>query len=259
MSFSKAKSGLTATRQYWERVTDPPNSYVVGATSFISAIRDGRGHAEYHIAAVNDSPFRLQVRHSYRPTGSFTEDQVVDSVVDPVTGLHTAEIVAPVVKRYLRAYVLNTVLGDHFELGWYFQPRASGPVQLGGAGGGGSASQIVGNVQVQVVETETALGASQTFNGSEHDMLNYEGLAASLHLVGGAAGTIVQLLFQARHSSSAVWRTVETHNIVVGAGSTVWFSRVWAALRRYHRIVLVNTAANALAETELVVLKKPVA
>jgi len=259
MPFSKAKSGLTATRQYWERVLDPPNSYTIGSTSFISMIRDGRGHSEYHVGVANNVAFTLQVRHSWRTTGAFTEDQAVASVLDPPTGLHIAEIIAPVTKRYLRIYVTGTVLGAGFEFGWYFQPRASGPVVTSGAAGGGAAVSVTGNTQVQAVETVVPLGASATFNGAEHDCINYEGLAASLHLVGGVVGTVVQLLLECHDAPASVWRTVETHNIVVGAGTTVWFSRVWAVLRRYTRITLVNATANALAETDLATMRKPIA
>lgn len=259
MPYSKAKSGLTATRQYWEHVLEPPNLYTVGSTSFISSIRDGRGHSEYHVAIVNNNAFTLQIRHSWRTTGAFTEDQTIASVVDPVTGLHVAEIVSPVVKRYLRAYVTGTVLGAAFECGWYFQPRASGPTVTSGAAGGGADITIIGNRQAQTVETTVPLAAAAVFDGAAHDCINYEGFAASLHLIGGAVGTVVQLALEARDSAAATWRVVETHNIVIGAGALVWFSRVWATIRRFQRVELVNTTANALAETELVTLRKPVA
>jgi hypothetical protein len=71
-------------------------------------------------------------------------------------------------------------------------------------------------------------------------------------------GTTVNVNLQHRHASG-VWRTVDSIPLVVAAGAEVEFNRVWSVTRRYNRIQLVNTTANALAETELVTMQKPMA
>lgn len=139
---SKAKSGLSAVRMFPESVVGPPNTFTVGDPTFISAIRDGKGHAEYHVGIVNNTPFTLQVQHSWRSTGVFTEDQSIVSVVDPVSGNSVAEIIAPVTKRFIKVLVTAPPpgLGVDFEAGIYFQPRASGTTSTSGAGGSGAAA-----------------------------------------------------------------------------------------------------------------------
>ena len=255
---SKAKSGLSAVRQIPENVLSPPNNFTPGSTTFVSSIRDGKGHAEYHVGAVNNTPFTLSVRHAWLHTGTFTGAESVPSTYDPVSGTHVAEIIAPVKKRFIQAFVnAPSGLGNIFELGIYFQPRASGPTVTSGVGGGG-VSTTVGNRQIQNIETETPLAAGSTFNGGERDCLDYEGFSASVHLKGGAVGTTVNVNLQHRHASG-VWRTVDSIPLVVAAGAEVEFNRVWSVTRRYNRIQLVNTTANALAETELVTMQKPMA
>lgn len=163
---SKAKSGLSAVRQFPESVAAPPNTYTGGAPSFTSSIRDGKGHAEYHIAAVNDTAFTLQVQHAWLSTGIFTEDQLISSVLDPVSGMHVAEIIAPVTKRFVKVVIDAPVpgLGANFEFGMYFQPRSSGGVITSGGGGGGPIVIVGGVVPGTVIETEadTPVGAAAT-------------------------------------------------------------------------------------------------
>jgi hypothetical protein len=164
---SKAKSGLSAVRQFSESVISPPNAYTTGTPSFTSAIRDGKGHAEYHVGVVNATPFTLQIQHSWRSTGVFTEDQTISSVLDPVTGGHIAELIAPVTKRFIKAVVTVPPpgLAANFEIGLYFQPRASGPLVSSSGGGGGGASVIVADeVPGTVITTpaDTAVGVGAT-------------------------------------------------------------------------------------------------
>jgi hypothetical protein len=260
---SKAKSGLSAVRQFPESVVSPPNSYVDGDPNFISAIRDGKGHSEYHVGVVNNTPFTLQVQHSWRSTGAFTEDQTIASVVDPVSGFSVAEIIAPVTKRFIRVHVTPDAippgLGADFEAGIYFQPRASGPVVSSAAGGGGAVVNVSGNQQIQTIEAITLLAAAATFNGGQKDNINYESLSASLTLA-SAAGTTVTIRFQQRASGALTFRDTD---VIVGVaipagGALVNFDRVWSITRRFGRIQVENTGANALTTAELVVVQKPI-
>lgn len=136
---SKAKSGLSAVRQFSEKIVEPPNTFVGGATSFLSGIRDGKGHSEYHVAASNNTAFTLRILHAWRTTGPFTLDQEVAAIVDPVTGLFVAEIIAPISKRYIRISIDAPApgLGVDFEVGGYFLPRPSGAIITSAAGPGG--------------------------------------------------------------------------------------------------------------------------
>lgn len=137
---SKAKSGLSAVRQFPEKIIEPPNLFAPAATSFVSAIRDGKGHSEYHVAAANTTAFTLKILHSWRSTGPFTQDQSIAAVVDPETGLFVAEIIAPISKRYIRIVVDAPAPGldaTDFEVGGYFLPRPSGAIITSNSGPGG--------------------------------------------------------------------------------------------------------------------------
>lgn len=260
---SKAKSGLSAVRQFPEPVLSPPNDFTLGAASFTSAIRDGRGHAEYHVGVVNANPFTLQVQHSWRSTGAFTEDQTVASVVDPVTGKSVAEIVAPVTKRFIKVLVSVPApgLAADFEAGIYFQPRASGPVTLSGGGGGGAAvtATIVANQQVQTVEALPLLASLASFNGSEQDSINFEAFSASLTLA-STLGTTVTIRFQERASGAATFRDADVISglVIPVGGALINLDRVWSVTRRFVRIRVENTGANALTTAELVTMRKPI-
>jgi len=260
MSRSKAKSGMSATRQFFEHVVLPPNTFSGGANTWTSNIRDGRGHAEYHIAAVNDTAFTLQVQHSWRTSGVFTEDQTVPSVLDPVSGKHVADIVSPVTKRYLKVLVTIPAPGlANFELGWYFQPRASGPTTVSGGGGGGSVVSVGGNQQVQHIETETALIGSGSFTSTARDYLNYESMGVSVFIERDTADTNVDVTIEHSKDGTTNWRTVEVVNCpVTAAAPTYKLDRVYAVTRRYYRVKLENKTANALKTTDLVVMQKPI-
>lgn len=137
---SKAKSGLSAVRQFPEKVLEPPNTFVGGAASFMSSIRDGKGHSEYHVAAANLTAFTLKILHAWRTTGPFTLDQTLAAIVDPETGLFVAEIIAPISKRYIRIVVDAPGPGldaATFEVGGYFLPRPSGAIISSAAGPAG--------------------------------------------------------------------------------------------------------------------------
>ena len=123
---SKSKSGLTAVRQYWEDILVPPNQFTIGAPSFISPVRDGKGHAALHAAVTNDTPGTLNIFQAWQSGGPFVLTDAVITQVDPGgSGLQIADITTPVVRRYVQVQFLpTTVLGGAFELGAYFQPHA---------------------------------------------------------------------------------------------------------------------------------------
>lgn len=144
---SKAKSGLSAVRQFPESILQPPNIFTPGATSFSSPIRDGRGHSEYHVAATNATSFTLKVLHAWRDTGPFVLDQSVTSSVDPETGKHIAEIISPLTRRFIKILIDAPTPGlsaADFEVGAYFLPRSSGSTVTSGSGGSG-ASPVKGS------------------------------------------------------------------------------------------------------------------
>lgn len=258
---SKAKSGLSAVRMFTEKVVEPPNTYVQGAVTFTSAVRDGKGHAEYHIGAVNDTAFTLVVQHAWRSTGAFTEDQTIASVVDPVTGRHVVDVVAPVTKRYIRVALAVPApgLGANFEFGMYFSPRASGPTSTSGGGGGGSSVSITGVTQVQNTETTTPLAAAGTVTGAARDCLSYESFGVSVYL-DPDAGQALNVTLNVQNSIDGVtWRTVDTVALAGAADATVVLNRVYSVCRRYYRAQLVNNdGSNGLDATELITMLKPI-
>lgn len=266
---SKAKSGMSAVRQYPETVTTPPNTFAVGASTFTSGIRDGKGHSEYHVGVVNDTAFSLQVQHSWRTTGSFTEDQTIASVLDPVSGLHIAEIIAPVTKKYIKALVTvgGAGLGANFEIGIYFLPRASGPVVTSGPGGGGGASTtIVGITQVQNVETVDPLAASGSFVGAARNCLNYESFGISVYLASDVAGVAIDATAFVENSADGVtWRIVDTilltgpAPVAPALADPITLNRVYSVCRQYYRVSIENNdGTNALSATEVISMQKPV-
>jgi hypothetical protein len=143
---SKAKSGLSAGRQFPEKILEPPNAFTPGATTFVSSIRDGRGHSEYHVAATNTTGFTLKVLHSWRSTGPFVLDQTIAAIADPETTKFVANIIAPISRRYIKIHVVAVAPGFNvtdFELGGYFLPRPSGHASTSGAGGTGKSGTVI--------------------------------------------------------------------------------------------------------------------
>ena len=260
---SKAKSGLSAVRQFPESCLEPPNSYSAGDLTFESAVRDGRGHSEYHVAAVNDTPFTLKVLHSWRTTGAWTLDETVDSSLDAETGLYIAEIIAPVTKRYIKAVVEdastgNSGLGANFELGLYFQPRASGPVRTSEDVGAGA--PVSGNEQVQNVEYSGALGSLATVATPFRDCINYEGFSVSVYAERGTGDATLEITIDHSADGATGIRVVEHITAyLTAANSTFKLDRVYSATRRYYRVRLANPSANSIAVVDCVVIRKPVA
>lgn len=118
---------------------------------------------------------------------------------------------------------------------------------------------VDGNIQIQTVETTTPLGGSATFNGTEHDNINYEGFGISATFIGGGTGTTIRVKFQQRDNVLATFRDAFSVDVVVGAGATVNFDQVFSVTRQFGRAQIINTTANALATTELISLRKPIA
>jgi hypothetical protein len=133
---SKAKSGLTAVRGYPERIRQlsPPNTFTIGAPSFIGPVRDGQGHASVHASVTNDTGGVLTILQAWRSSGPFVQVLAIPLTADPATGFFTADVVFPVVRRFVQIiFTPTTVLGANFELGGYFEPRAdSGFLSLSG-------------------------------------------------------------------------------------------------------------------------------
>jgi hypothetical protein len=129
---SKAKSGMSAVRQFFERIRGltPPNDYVVGDPSFTGPIRDGQGHAAVHIGVSNNTSGTLRLLQAWRSTGPFVQTVSVITALDPVTGLFTAEIVSQVTRRFIKVIFEAPApgLGAAFEVGGYFEPRSDSDV-----------------------------------------------------------------------------------------------------------------------------------
>jgi len=262
---SKAKSGLSAVRQFFERLVGliPPNTYVVGAASFTSGIRDGQGHSSIHASVTNNTTGSLQVLMAWRSTGPFVQVYQKDTAADPVTGLFTAEIVCPVLRRFVKVvFTPPAGLGAGFELGSYFLPRADSPCF---EASGGSDPVIIadvsvtGNKQIQTVEAIPLLAGGASFNGSEQDSINHESFSASLTVAAGPGATTIKIIFQERASGAATFRDADSFTTAVpGSGALVNFNRVWSVTRQFVRVRVENTGANALTTAELVTMRKPI-
>jgi hypothetical protein len=163
----KAKSGLTATRQFPEKILEPPNTFTGGATSFTSGIRDGKGHSSLHVAAANATPFTLKILHSWRTTGPFTLHKGVLSTLDVETFLFVAEVLLPVAKRYVKIVVdapgpgLDT---NTFEIGAYFLPRTPLSSIISSNTGSGSTTSVKGvpGLNIGPTPADIAVGVGAT-------------------------------------------------------------------------------------------------
>jgi hypothetical protein len=134
---SKAKSGMSAVRQYSERIRllTPPNVFTAAAASFTGPVNDGQGHSAFHAGVSNNTSGTLKILMAWRSTGPFVLVFSKVTAADPITGLFTAEIVAPVVRRFIKVVfdAPGPGLGVDFELGTYFEPRAdSGFLEIAG-------------------------------------------------------------------------------------------------------------------------------
>ncbi len=143
MSHSKAKSGLSAARQFYEDWLKPPIPFTGGAASYTSTTRDAKGHAALHAGVTNNTPGTLQVLQAWQKTGTFEQVASIVTALDPASGLYTADISVAIYRRYVKLVFTPAAappgLGADFELGAYFQPRADTAQVTNSGGGGGSA------------------------------------------------------------------------------------------------------------------------
>lgn len=128
---SKAKSGMSAVRQYTESIRQltPPNLYTPGDTLFTGPIRDGKGHAAIHIGTTNQTVHTVKVLQAWRAAGPFVQVMAQVSALDPVTILHTTEIECPIIRKFVMVVIDTPApgMGADFEVGAYFVPRADSP------------------------------------------------------------------------------------------------------------------------------------
>lgn len=165
---SKAKSGLSAARQFGEDWIVPPIVFTGGATSYVSSTRDGKGHAALHVGVTNNTAFTLTILHSWQATGTFVQAKTVASAADPVTGNHVVDITMPIFRRFVKISIaVPGGLGALFEVGAFFLPRASssGTSGSGGASGGLAVANrpgvTTGQKNVAAAGTGVVLSADQ--------------------------------------------------------------------------------------------------
>jgi len=264
---SKAKSGMSAVRQYTESIRQltPPNTFVAGATSFTGPIRDGKGHSAFHAAVTNDTIGTIQILMAWRATGPFVKVFERAAALDPVSGLFTVDIICPIVRRFIQA-VFNAPapgLGANFELGAYFEPRSDSnfleiaggvpvppPVMV--------SSSITGVVQTQTVETIAPLGAGASKVGVSHDCINFESYGISVFVIAGVGALNVTVLVE-NSVNGATWRPTDSVTLSGAAGATGVLNRVYSVTREFYRVTVTNNdGVNALATTEMISILKPI-
>jgi hypothetical protein len=156
-------------------------------------------------------------------------------------------------------------LGESFEIGFYFEPRADSGSE---AIAGGAAVDIIpdqvtviGNKQIQTVEAIPLLAAAASFDGSTQDSINFEAFSASL-TVSSTLGTEVTVRFQQKATVPDTFRNTDVIVIPVPAGGApgplVNFDRVWSISREFVRIQVENTGVNPLVTAELVTMRKAI-
>ncbi len=203
---SKAKSGLSAVRQFPERVRllTPPNTFVGGSTSFTGPINDGQGHSAIHVATSNNTAHTIKLLMAWRPTGPFVQVASQAAAVDPVTGLYTAEIQSSILRRFVKVLIDAPApgLGVDFEVGAYFLPRADSPF-LGSSGGNPPAppAPAPGTVITTAPDTVVGIGATVPLPvppaGTKRMTIQNTGPSGSvfrLRELGGVAGSGIKIV-----------------------------------------------------------------
>lgn len=146
MSYSKAKSGLSAARQFYEDWIAPPLDFTPGAASYTSSKRNAKGHASLHVGVTNDTAGTLQILQAWQKNGTYEQVGSFPTAADPASGYQTLDVVIPIYRKYVKVIFTPAAsppgLGANFEIGAYFQPRADSAA-AGGSGGG--TSQAVPN------------------------------------------------------------------------------------------------------------------
>lgn len=260
---SKAKSGMSAVRMFPETIQEPPNSFSTGDPSFATKVRDGKGHAAIHASVSNNTPGLLEVRMAWRSTGPFVRVYEQATAVDPVTGLSTAEISCPVIRRYIQVVFTPPApgLGIDFEMGAYFLPRADSPCfEISGGVPAPPSSIITGITQVQNIETVVPLAAGATFVGAARNCINFESFGISVFL-DPAAGVAISATALVENSSDggATFRQVDSTPLVGAVDATVQLNRVYSVTRQHYRVSITNNdGVNAMDATELISMQKPI-
>lgn len=198
---SKAKSGLSAVRQYTETIRQltPPNTYAGGATSFTGPIRDGKGHAAIHVGSSNNTAHTVKILQAWRTTGPFVTVASQAAALDPESGLYTAEIECPIIRKYVQVIVDAPApgLGADFEVGGYFLPRADSPLLLS-SGGNPPAPPAPAPGATITTDADVAVGTGATVPlgaipaGTKRFTVQNTGPAGTwirVREVGGAAGS----------------------------------------------------------------------
>ena len=128
---SKAKSGLSAVRQYAEPflASFEAGDAVNGALSYSLPTMDGKGHSRIRAGVTNGvaSPGKLQILQAWNSAGPFIEVATATTVVDPTSGHQVCDLDIPVTRhfviiRFWADGAPGVVVGP-FELGGYFLPR----------------------------------------------------------------------------------------------------------------------------------------
>jgi hypothetical protein len=155
---SKAKSGLSAVRQYWEDVVVPPNSFTVGQVNFTTTPgRDGKGHASIHAALTNDTAGTLIIFQAWQASGNYVQTDSIATIADPGgSGLQIADLMVPVRRRFFKVQFVGA-LGANFELGVYLMPRADSASASASAGGGGGGSPVANRAAFATGQTNVAV------------------------------------------------------------------------------------------------------
>jgi hypothetical protein len=113
--------------------------------------------------------------------------------------------------------------------------------------------------QVQLVETpsEFALGGGASFVSPERDYINFESFGTSVFIRRATADTTVLVEWEHSFDNVTFRKFDEVTLTVTAAAPTASVNRVHSVTRRFNRIRLTNQTANALAETELGIMVKP--
>ncbi len=121
----------------------------------------------------------------------------------------------------------------------------------------GALTNIVGNTQLFVLDTASALGALGTFSTTTKIMSTQESLGVSVHLLRGAGDVVVDIIVE--QAETAIFRELFSQRFTLTvADPQVEFNQVFSATRSRMRVRLVNNTATALGETDVVTTQKPI-
>ena len=125
------------------------------------------------------------------------------------------------------------------------------------AGVVGVSTIITANTQIQHIETTAALGAGASFTSPSRDYINFESMSISVFLTAGGVGTNVDIIVE-NSNDGVTFRQSDLINVVLAAAQSQSVNRVYSVSREFNRVSLVNNTANAMAATELTIMRKPI-